>query len=87
MAVRHRSPSSEDESATTSPVRLPSRSYIMILLKQGRKPTWEVIEEIETKALIARGAKADEALEAVKRIIQVLKDRGVTGPTTIPSGR
>ena len=49
--------------------------------------TSEVIEEIETKALIAGGANPGQALATVKKALQALKDAGVTGPTQIPWGR
>jgi hypothetical protein len=54
--------------------------------KTGRTLTWEVVEEIETKALIRGGANAEQALNAVKTAIQALKDAGITGPTRIPWG-
>jgi hypothetical protein len=43
-------------------------------------------EEIETQALIRGGAKADEAVAAVRQAIQALKDAGVTRPIRIPWG-
>jgi hypothetical protein len=54
--------------------------------KTGKSLTWEVIEEIETKALIAGGADAGQALATVRKAIQALKDAGVAGPTRIPWG-
>ena len=54
--------------------------------KTGKPLTWEVIEEIETQALIKGGADAEQALETVREAIRALKAAGVAGATRIPWG-
>jgi len=50
----------------------------------GVKPDWEVIRDVETKAMVAGGAKSGEARAAIDKAIEELKARGVTAPGRIP---
>ena len=54
--------------------------------KTGKPLTWEVIADIETKALVEGGATFEQAAGAVQKAIQSLKTSGVAGPTRIPWG-
>lgn len=54
--------------------------------KTGDPLTWQVMETIETQALISGGMNADIARITVQKAIQALKDAGVSGPTRIPWG-
>ncbi|MDD4271150.1 MAG: RHS repeat-associated core domain-containing protein [Thermoguttaceae bacterium] len=54
--------------------------------KKGGTLTWDIVEVIETKALIAAGMDAGQALATVRAAIQKLKSSGVSGPTRIPWG-
>jgi hypothetical protein len=52
----------------------------------GQTLTWEVIEQIETQALISGGMEPVTASATVQTAVQALKDSGVSGPTRIPWG-
>ncbi len=52
--------------------------------KTGKDLTWEIMEEIETKALTAGGANPATALATVKKAIAALKAAGITGAGRIP---
>jgi hypothetical protein len=54
--------------------------------RTGKPLTWDVVQDIETKALIDGGAEPAQAAAAVRRAIQALKDSGVSGPIRIPWG-
>ncbi|HEX4143486.1 MAG TPA: hypothetical protein VHY91_08040 [Pirellulales bacterium] len=54
--------------------------------KTGKQLTWEVVEDVEIKALVRGGATVEQATAAVVKAIQALKDAGVAGPTRIPWG-
>ena len=54
--------------------------------KTGKSLTWDAIENIETKALIAGGMDAGMAAATAQRGVQALKNAGVPGPTRIPWG-
>lgn len=54
--------------------------------KTGGKLTWDVVESIETQALVRGGMQLDIAQAAVRKAIQALKASGVSGPTRIPWG-
>lgn len=56
------------------------------LARSGVAPTWEVIERIETQALIKAGMNPEQAAATVQQAIQALKDAGVTASTRIPWG-
>jgi hypothetical protein len=53
--------------------------------KTDKKLTWDVIEDIETRALVHGGAKPAQASATVRDVIQRLKEAGIK-PTVIPWG-
>lgn len=54
--------------------------------KTGEKLSWEVVERIETEALVRAGLDARVAQATVRTAIEALKRDGVPGPITIPWG-
>lgn len=54
--------------------------------QSGRELTWEVVQEIETRALVASGMPQEMAEATVKHAIEALKQAGVSKPTHIPWG-
>jgi len=52
----------------------------------GQPLTWDVIQSIETEALITGGANPNTAAAIVNQAINALKAAGVSGPTRIPWG-
>lgn len=54
--------------------------------KTGQPLTWEVVAEIETKALIEGRMNAEIARSTVARAIQALKAAGIKVPVRIPWG-
>lgn len=52
--------------------------------KTGETLTWEVMERIETQALIRGGMEAETARLTVQQAIQSLKSVGIPGPVRIP---
>lgn len=54
--------------------------------KTGRELTWEVVQDIETRAPVAAGMPQEMAEATVRHAIEVLKQAGVSKPTHIPWG-
>lgn len=54
--------------------------------QSGRELTWEVVQDIETRALVASGMPQEMAEATVKHAIEALKQAGVSKPTHIPWG-
>lgn len=56
------------------------------LSQTGCDLTWEVVQDIETRALVASGMPQEMAEATVKHAIEALKQAGVSKPTHIPWG-
>jgi hypothetical protein len=52
--------------------------------KTAKQLTWEVVETIETEALVRGGLDPDAARATVKQAIEALQKGGVPGPTRVP---
>ncbi len=70
-----------------SVVTTAQRKLYIAHAKTDKKLTWDTIQDIETKALVAAGADFEHAAAAVRKAIQAIKDAGVPGPVRIPWGR
>ena len=55
--------------------------------KTSKTLTWEVMEKIETQALVKGGMNFDTAQATVKQAINALREAGVAAPTKIPWGK
>ncbi len=52
----------------------------------GQELTWDVVQDIETRALVESGMPHEMAEATVKQAIEALKQAGVPKPTHIPWG-
>jgi hypothetical protein len=52
----------------------------------GKTLTWEVVQDIETQALVQGGMNPEQAAATAQKAIQSLKNSGIAGPTRIPWG-
>ncbi|MEJ5343057.1 MAG: hypothetical protein WHT09_15990, partial [Thermogutta sp.] len=62
------------------------RKLYQDLSKTGRELTWDVVQDIETKALVAAGMPHEMAEATVKQAIEALRQAGISKPTHIPWG-
>jgi hypothetical protein len=54
--------------------------------KTGQQLTWDVVEEIKTKALMRGGLQIHTGRATVKHAMEALRNAGLSGPTRIPWG-
>lgn len=68
-------------------VSVAQREMYTAFARTGRSLTWDVVQKIETDALL-RGGMQDQTMArtTVQRAINSLKEAGVSGPARIPWG-